>query len=183
MRRGPLMALALAVLALAATGALAGTKATRDNVTIEIWDWGSPPPSAFKAIDDAYMKSHSGITIKRVHQPFNSFFTLQRTAVATRKGPDVFESYASPFIFDYYRGELPLNKLVTPAQRKALIGWSYVSSNLSSSGTPYAFPWSGQGINFYYNKALFEKAGLNASSPPRTWAQLLADCAALKKAG
>src|SRR5438876_10460833 len=116
---------ALAVLALAATGAYAATTASRDNVTIEIWDWGSPPPSAFKVIDDAYMRSHPGITIKRVHQPFNSFFTLQRTAVATRKGPDVFESYASPFIFDYYRGELPLNKWVPPAYRHHLIGWNY----------------------------------------------------------
>ena len=174
---------ALAVLALAATGALAGTRAARDNLTIEIWDWGSPPPTAFKPIDDAYMRAHPGITIKRVHQPFNSFFTLQRTAVATRKGPDVFESYASPFIFDYYRGELPLDKLVKPADRNNLIGWNYVSSGLSSSGTPYAFPWSGQGINFYYNKALFKKAGLNPNSPPKTWAQFLAACAALKKAG
>src|SRR5205085_12350813 len=110
---------ALAVLALAATGALAGTRGARDKVTIEIWDWGSPPPSAFKVIDDTYMRSHPSITIKRVHQPFNSFFTLQRTAVATRKGPDVSESYASPFIFAYSRGEPPLNKLATPAQRKA----------------------------------------------------------------
>jgi ABC-type glycerol-3-phosphate transport system substrate-binding protein len=174
---------ALAVLALAATGALAGTRGSRDKVTIEIWDWGSPPPSALKVIDDAYMRSHPSITIKRVHQPFNSFFTLQRTAVATRKGPDVFESYASPFIFDYYRGELPLGKLVRPADRTNLIGWNYVSSGLSSNGTPYAFPWSGQGINFYYNKALFKKAGLNPNAPPKTWAQFLADCAALKKAG
>src|SRR5438309_9771797 len=113
MRRSRWTALAaLALTALAATAALAGTKAARDNLTIEIWDWRSPPPSAFKQIDDAYMRAHPGITIKRVHQPFNSFFTLQRTAVATRKGPDIFESYASPFIFDYYRGELPLNKLV-----------------------------------------------------------------------
>src|SRR3954453_692431 len=119
---------AVEVPAFPATGALAGTKARHaENVTIEIWDWGSPPPNALKVIDDAYMKAHPSITIKRVHQPFNSFFTLQRTAVATRKGPDVFESYGSPFIFDYYRGELPLNKLVTPAQRSALIGWNYVS--------------------------------------------------------
>ena len=54
---------------------------------------------------------------------------------------------------------------------------------MSNSGTPYAIPWSGQGTNFYYNKALFKKAGLNPNKPPQTWAQLLADCAKLKQAG
>ena len=54
-----------------------------------------------KEFDDAFMKANPDITIKRVHQPFNSYFTLLRTAVTTRKGPDVFEGYATPFMFDY----------------------------------------------------------------------------------
>ena len=57
-----------------------------------------------KQVDDAFMKANPGIVIKRVHQPFNSYFTLLRTAVATRKGPDIFENYARPLLFDYYAG-------------------------------------------------------------------------------
>jgi ABC-type glycerol-3-phosphate transport system substrate-binding protein len=174
----------VALVVAAVAGALAATTGRAGGpVTIEVWDWGSPPPSAFKVLDATYMKSHPGIVIKRVHQPFNSYFTLMRTTIAAHKGPDVFENYASPYVFDYYRGLLPLDKLVKPADRKNLIGWNYVSTGLSNSGTPYAVPWSGQGINFYYNKPLFKKAGLNPTSPPRTWAQLLADCAKLKQAG
>jgi ABC-type glycerol-3-phosphate transport system substrate-binding protein len=152
-------------------------------VTVTIWDWGSPPPSALGALDKAYMASHPGVVLKRIHQPFNSYFTLMRAAMAAHTGPDIYENYASPYVFDYYQGLLPLTKYVTAAQRKELIGWNYVSTGFSNSGTPYAIPWSGQGINFYYNKALFKKAGLNPNSPPTTWAQLLSDCAALKKAG
>jgi multiple sugar transport system substrate-binding protein len=118
-----------------------------------------------------------------VHQPFNSYFTLLRTAVATRKGPDIMENYASPLLFDYYAGLTPLTKYRTAEQKKDLLGWSYVSSSLSPSGTPYAMPWTGQGIHLYYNKALFKKAGLDPSNPPTTWAQFLAACSKLKAAG
>jgi multiple sugar transport system substrate-binding protein len=180
--RAALLALTLCAVVVPVASATAAGGAA-EPVTIEVWDWGSPPPEAMKALDDAYMKSHPNVEIKRVHQPFNSFFTLMRTAIATRKGPDVFESYASPFIFDYYRGLMPLTPLVRQSDRKNLIGWQYVSAGLREGGTPYAFPWSGQGINFYYNKALFKKAGLNPNKPPATWNQLLMACDALKKAG
>jgi ABC-type glycerol-3-phosphate transport system substrate-binding protein len=179
-RASAVCVLVVAVVAAAVAVTSAGAAAP---VTVTVWDWGSPPPSALGALDKAYMKSHPGVVIKRIHQPFNSYFTLMRAAMAAHTGPDIYENYASPYVFDYYQGLLPLTKLVTPADRKNLIGWNYVSTGLSNSGTPYAIPWSGQGINFYYNKALFKKAGLNPNSPPKTWAQLLADCAKLKAAG
>lgn len=180
------MACVLAALLVTTTAALArGTHGTRAHAatTLTVWDWSSPPPPAMKELDDAFMKANPDIVIKRVHQPFNSYFTLLRTAVTTRKGPDVFEGYATPFMFDYVNGMLPLTKYRTPAQKKDLVGWSGLSANLNANDTPYAMPWSGQGINLYYNKALFKKAGLNPNAPPKTWAQLLAACAALKKAG
>jgi multiple sugar transport system substrate-binding protein len=176
----------LAALLVTATAAIArGTHRTgaQAGVTLTVWDWSSPPPAAMKELDDAFMKQNPDIAIKRVHQPFNSYFTLLRTAVTTRKGPDVFEGYATPFMFDYYNGLTPLDKYRTAQQKKDLIGWAGLSAKLSADATPYSMPWSGQGINFYYNKALFKKAGLDPSKPPKTWAQFLAACAALKKAG
>ena len=88
----------LAALLVTATAAIArGTHRTgaRAGVTLTVWDWSSPPPASMKELDDAFMKQNPDIVIKRVHQPFNSYFTLLRTAVATRKGPDVFEGYAT----------------------------------------------------------------------------------------
>jgi ABC-type glycerol-3-phosphate transport system substrate-binding protein len=105
------MACVLAALLVTTTAALArGTHGTRAHAatTLTVWDWSSPPPPAMKELDDAFMKANPDIVIKRVHQPFNSYFTLLRTAVTTRKGPDVFEGYATPFMFDYVNGMLPL---------------------------------------------------------------------------
>jgi ABC-type glycerol-3-phosphate transport system substrate-binding protein len=180
--RAGLFAVAVALSLVTATNvALASTRAS--SVTLTVWDWSSPPPPAMKQLDTAFMKANPGIVINRVHQPFNSYFTLLRTAVATRKGPDIFENYASPLLFDYYQGLTSLAKYRTPEQKADLLGWSYVSSSLSANGTPYAMPWTGQGIHFYYNKALFKKAGLDPNTPPTTWPQFLADCAKLKAAG
>src|SRR4051812_31639205 len=131
------------------------------SITLEVWDWGSPPPAATQKVVDRYMKSHPNIRIKFVHQPFNSVFTQLRTAIAVRKGPDVFRSYASPFIFDFQRGILPLTSLMKPADRKNLVGWEYLSGGVGGKGTPYALPWLANGSNFYYNKALFKQAGLD----------------------
>ena len=89
-------------------------------VTLQVWDWGSPPPKAMQVVIDSFEKSHPTIKIKIVHQPFNTVFTQLRAAIATRTGPDIFRSYASPFVFDFYRGLLPLNGLVTPADKKNL---------------------------------------------------------------
>src|SRR6266487_2942511 len=98
-RRAPLIVAAL-VLATAVSVATArtGSSARTAPITLEVWDWGSPPPAATQPVVDKYMKSHPNIKIKMVHQPFNSVFTQLRAAIATRKGPDVFRSYASPFI-------------------------------------------------------------------------------------
>src|SRR6478609_1872185 len=93
---------ATAALALGTAANVAGASQRASTVTLTVWDWSSPAPNVMKGVDDAFTKANPGIVIKRVHQPFNSYFTLLRTAVATRKGPDIMENYASPLLFDYY---------------------------------------------------------------------------------
>jgi len=164
------------------TGGATTTTESTKPVTLEIWSWGSPDEKVMKQLNDRYMQEHPNATIKFVVQPFNSYFTLLRSAVATRKGPDVFMNYASPFLFDYFQGLTPLADYVSDDLRDQLTGWGSVSGGLKPEGTPYGVPWLGQGIQMYYNKALFEKAGIDPAAPPTTWDELLAACDALKAA-
>ncbi|MBO0773137.1 MAG: extracellular solute-binding protein [Actinobacteria bacterium] len=53
-------------------------------------------------------------------------------------------------------------------------------ANDSSGGAVYALPWFGGVRGIWYRKDQFAKAGI--SSPPTTWAQLVADAKALMKA-
>jgi ABC-type glycerol-3-phosphate transport system substrate-binding protein len=172
-----LIALGIAVAGCSTSGS--SLSAASGHATTTVWEWGSPG-ATIKTLTTDFERSPPKIKVNLVVQPFNSYFTLLRTAVASHKGPDVVEIYASPYVFDYYQGFLNLTRYVTADQRKDLLGWNLVSTGLSNSGTPYALPWSGQGILFYYNKKYFREAGLNPNEPPTTWAEFLSDCAPLK---
>lgn len=175
-------ALALAALVVALSAGLG--RPVRGNasaqVTLTVWDWGAPAGNTMPALNAQFMKAHPTIAIKRIQQPFNSYFTLLRSAVTAHKGPDVVEIYATPYVWDYYRGFAPLGTYVTASDRQTHSFWSGVSTGSSASGTPYAFPWDAQSELFFYNKALFRKAGLDPNKPPLTWNSLLADSAKLK---
>lgn len=51
---------------------------------------------------------------------------------------------------------------------------------LERDGQIWAYPTSGQAILMFYNKAVFDEAGV---TPPTTWSEFLAVCQALKDAG
>jgi raffinose/stachyose/melibiose transport system substrate-binding protein len=179
------LALVAVALGLVTAGCSSGSPSSSNSsgpATITVWEWGSPG-AAISTLTTDFEKAYPSIKVKLVVQPFNSYFTLLRTAVASHKGPDVVEIYASPYVFDYSQGLLPLTSYATPQQKAQLLGWNLVSTGMSNSGTPYAVPWTGQGINFYYNKKLFSDAGLNPNDPPTTWSALLADSKALKAHG
>jgi ABC-type glycerol-3-phosphate transport system substrate-binding protein len=178
------LAVSCALVALLAVGASASSgKATAskaDKTTITVWYWGVPDNKAMLKVDAAYMKAHPDITIKRVVQPGTTFPTLMRATVAARKGPDLFLSFASPYLFDYLPGVEPLDKLATAKDKTSLTGWNQVTTK---NGVAQGVPFDANGTVFYYNKALFKKAGLDPNAPPKTWAQLLTACDKLKAAG
>jgi multiple sugar transport system substrate-binding protein len=174
-----------AAIGLVAAVTLAGCGSTKGSssgpVEITVWTQGTNNKT-LEAATKAFEKQNPNIKVDLVKQPFNSYPTLERAAITAKKGPDVVENYPTA-VFSYYQGLLPLKGYVTSQQKSALTGWALASTGLSASGTPYGVPWSGQGILWYYNKALFVKAGLNPNNPPKTWAQFLADCATLKSHG
>lgn len=50
-------------------------------------------------------------------------------------------------------------------------------------GTFWAVPLSAQNMQFFYNRDLFVRAGLNPDDPPRTWPAFLAACRQLQSKG
>lgn len=64
-----------------------------------------------------------------------------------------------------------------------LSGWGGGVIDPADPNTVAGVPIGGQGVIWYYNKALFEQAGLDPETPPTTWAEFTAAADALKAAG
>lgn len=159
------------------------TAASNEPITLEIWDWGVPLPEVMEEIDAQYMSENPNVTIKRVHQPATAYVPpgpLLRATVAKAKGPDMMLSFASPFVFDYVQGVRPVNDLVTEEDREQRVGWE---ATTRANGDTLVIPFDANGVIFYYDKAKFEKAGLDPEAPPKTWDELMTACDKLSAAG
>jgi ABC-type glycerol-3-phosphate transport system substrate-binding protein len=73
----------------------------------------------------------------------------------------------------------PMYDLITKQQKKEL--GPYLTGEGVGDPAHYAIPVQAHVYLFYYNKALFAKAGI--SGAPKTFQELLSDCTSLKKAG
>ncbi|WP_198168493.1 ABC transporter substrate-binding protein [Herbidospora yilanensis] len=143
-----------------------------------VWDWKSGEPYAASYIEKAkadFAKKHPNVTVEFVPQPFEQYYTLLGAAMQTKTGPDVMLFNGGGQIRDRADSLLPIDEYVAE-DRSRLAGWEAFAKD----GKTYAAPVTLQGHPIYYNKALYEKAGLAA--PATTWDEFLANCDKIKKA-
>ncbi|MFF5114317.1 ABC transporter substrate-binding protein [Streptosporangium sp. NPDC000509] len=145
-----------------------------------VWDWKSGEASAANYIQKAkadFAKKHPDVTVEFVAQPFDQYYTLLGSAIQSSAGPDVMLFNGGGQIRDRVDALLPLDQYVAEDKQR-LAGWDA----FSEAGKIYAAPLTLQGHPIYYNKTLYEKAGLDPANPATTWDKFLDDCAAIKKA-
>lgn len=145
-----------------------------------VWDWKSSDKTAASYVEQAkadFAKKHPGVTVEFVAQPYDQYYTLLGTATQAGKGPDVMLFNGGGQIRDRVDALLPLDEYVAPDLQR-LAGWDAFAKD----GKKYAAPVSLQGHPIYYNKTLYKKAGLDPATPPATWNDFIAGCAAIKKA-
>ncbi|GIF51396.1 sugar ABC transporter substrate-binding protein [Asanoa ferruginea] len=165
-------------------GSASGPK-EKDNgsssTKLVVWDWKSGDATAASYVQKAkadFAKKHPDTTVEFVAQPFDQYYTLLGAAIQSGKGPDVMLFNGGGQIRDRVDSLVALDEFVGE-DRQRLAGWDAFSKD----GKTYAAPVTLQGHPIYYNKALYTKAGLNPDNPPTTWADFLANCAAIAKVG
>jgi raffinose/stachyose/melibiose transport system substrate-binding protein len=131
---------------------------------------------------NAFVQSNPDVSIEITVLENEAFKAKLATAMQSGSPPDIFQSWGGGVLKQY--GDAGLVQDLTPALAENGWGDSFQPAPLSLysfDGKSYGVPWNAGMIGFWYNKSLFEKAGI--ASPPATWTEFLDTVKKLKDAG
>ncbi|MGV9696896.1 extracellular solute-binding protein [Streptomyces sp. NPDC003470] len=180
MRRGIAATALVASLALAAT-ACGGDDSDSESggpVTITYWDTSNATNEAptYKALVKEFEAANKGIKVNFVNVPFDQAQNKFDTAAGSKGAPDVLRSevgwtpaFAKKGFF------LPLDGTEALAEQAKF--QPNLIEQAKYEGKTYGVPLVTDTLAFVYNKALFEKAGVQA---PKTWDDLKKAAATIK---
>jgi raffinose/stachyose/melibiose transport system substrate-binding protein len=165
----------------AAPSASAEASAAAEPDAIDWWHitTGEPGKTDFQAIADAYTAEHPNVKIN-ITVLENEAFKTKLAATPADAYPDLFQSWGggtmaaqadAGLLQDITAAVAPWKDTVNPG---AMSIYQY-------KGAQYGIPWDMGMIGFWYNKDIFQKAGI--TSPPASWDDFLAAIPKLKAAG
>ena len=168
-----------------AAEAPAATEAPAEKVTVTWWHITTKDPGLtdWQKMADDYMAAHPNVSIEITVLENEAFKTKLTTVMQSGEVPDIFQSWGGGGFNQQV--EAGLLKDIT-ADLDADAAWkdSFAPGALgvySYDGKYYGVPWDMGMVGFWYNKALFEQAGI--ANPPTTWTEFLDAVKALKAAG
>ncbi len=156
--------------------------------TITVWDFSSGSFPDYDPINDKliaeFEAKYPKVTVDHVPQPFEGFEAVYQSAFAAREGPDVMMMLtAAAGALSFTKGLEVLNDRIPPEMEEQITNWGTVTPGFTEEGDHYGVPIGSNGQIFYYNKALFEKAGLPREFEPKTWEEVKEAGEKLKAAG
>lgn len=135
------------------------------DITVELWEWGSD--DLFQQAIDGYTAIHPNVTIKLVNNPWEDYWTKLPLALDGENGPAIFNvhnSYHENLINYMAPLEIPLEDLqadFTGVDAHVIDGEVYYIDYGMMTGT------------VYYNKDMWEAAGLTEEDIPETWDEMI----------
>jgi multiple sugar transport system substrate-binding protein len=166
-----------------APAAQSGPPAPGDEATITWAMWGSPEEIAtHQSVADAFMTEHPEITVNIISYPWNDYFTAMQTAWASGDPnaiPDVLFLWPTP----RYAADGVLENLdpyIEMAGYNLDDYWPALLESASLNGSIYGFPRDIGLEVLYYNKDIFDEAGVAYPTDDWTWDDLLAAAEQLK---
>ncbi len=143
------------------TETAADTTEAAEPVTVEFWTISLQPTFTdfFNGLITDYEAANPGVTVNWTDLPYDSIQQKLVTAAAGGTAPDVVNLNTQMALTLAGKGALvDLAKEATPEQQSIYVESLYASAKIGDS--VYAFPWYASPSIMFYNKALFEKAGI-----------------------
>ncbi|TDD65251.1 extracellular solute-binding protein [Actinomadura darangshiensis] len=151
------------------------------KVTIEWMDIATTEPSQtlYPQIAKAYEAAHPNVKIKLTNLENEAYKSKMTALIASGKLPDIFITWGGGVLKQQI--DAGLVKDLTSDSSQLLGTMTPVSLKpYQFDGKTYSVPYDMGGVGFWYNKKLFEKAGIK--EPPKTWAAFLDAVGKLKSA-
>jgi len=173
-------------IALAFSTTACGTGSQKSSghvVQLVYWNmWTSTWETLVGKLVDQFNAAHPNIHVTMLSVPSNADTKLL-TAIASGDPPDVFTEW-NPTLGEYAQRDaiLPLDQFMV-GKYSGLKDWLYpiVNKYGSYNGKLYGLGMSMNTFMLFYNKEMFQQAGLDPNKPPKTIAQLDADQSKLWK--
>lgn len=181
----PSQADAEALVAEFTAASMASASAAEGEVTVVFWNvWGGTRAPLLREILDQFEAENPGIKVQNVTLDGKTDQQKMLTAVAAGEPPDIYMTHTNDLsMWASLNAFLPLNDFIEQD-----------GMNLDETFFPGAIQGStfdGQVIQFpfkipstmliWYNRELFQEAGLDPDNPPQTWQELEAASKALTK--
>jgi raffinose/stachyose/melibiose transport system substrate-binding protein len=173
--------------ALTLVGASAGlatsaVSASGEQVEIDWWHITDADPGMtnWQAMADAYMAENPNVTINITVMNNEAFKPAIQTNIQAGDVPDLFQSWGGGVLLDQVNAGAvqDITEAAAPYIDALAAG---AASPYNIDGVQYGLPYNQSLVGFWYNKDLFEQAGIEAT--PTTWAELLEVIQTLKDAG
>lgn len=185
--RPMLIAMSLVTASVVLTACGSGSSESSESGTLIVWDplYTDDSPYA-KAMDelDAKFEEDSKVEVKHVSQPLANYDQTLQAAFASKSGADVMAMVpGNQGVLRWTDGLTKLDDTISEDDLSRITLWDSASSSFSTDKEIYGVPIGVQGHVIYYNKSLFEKAGLDPENPPTSFEELKDAVKALKASG
>lgn len=160
------------------------TNTDTDSTSIEAdltwWDTSDPDNEApaYDALIEKFNEEYPNITIKHETVPFDQTQNKFKTAAESGSGaPDILRAEVA------WTPEFASLGYLYALDGTAALENNFAETPLSSNiydGSTYGVPQVTDTLGLMYNKALFEKAGLDPEAPPTTWEEVQSAAETLK---
>jgi raffinose/stachyose/melibiose transport system substrate-binding protein len=168
--------------AASAAASVAPSEAAAEPVTVEWWNLqvNDPGKALLATLAQEYMAAHPNVTINSTVLENEALKTKIATAMQAGTPPDVFQSWGGGGLAEQAAAGLvkDITADVAPWADTMNAGAMGI---YQIDGKQYGIPYNFGMVGFWYNKALFEQAGITAT--PTTWDELMTTVDTLKAAG
>lgn len=163
-----------------------GMVSAQESVTIDWWhivtDEGHS--AYWQQIADEFMEANPHVTINITILENAAFKQRLTTVMQAGDPPDLFQSWGGAVLWTYADNGLVRN--IAPELEGEWADSFATQAALDlfgQNGEYYGVPWTWGAVGMFYNRQLFEQAGLDPDNPPRTWTEFLDAVQTLKDAG